>query len=298
MVEDAGRDKTELARTLAERCVAGEFGGVPYRAAQTSEAVEYGISARNIQYYMDQIDPTAASARVAERLQAEHEATQAKEKGLRVIVVGGRGGGSVRALEKKLDEQAQRESKKRTRDSQVVVTLARTQAELEQAAAENAKLKAELLESREREAKRHREDEETARRIANLEAEVEKQKSLASAAGAQAAAKAGDLAEARADARRKVNTLRHAIARAEERAAKMKEEVGSRPSSSSGPAPYTEAEIEEFENTIGDLEAQVRALTKESKADAEEHGRLSKAVANFGDKYKELSSARAAKERL
>ncbi len=178
----------------------------------------------------------------------------------------------MRALEKKLDEQAQRESKKRTRDSQVVVTLAQNQAELEQAAAENAKLKAELLESREREAKRHREDEETARRIANLEAEVEKQKSLASAAGAQAAAKAGDLAEARADARRKVNTLRHAIARAEERAAKMKEEVGSRPSSSSGPAPYTEAEIEEFENTIGDLEAQVRALTKESKTDAEEHG--------------------------
>ena len=57
-----------------------------------------------------------------------------------------------------------------------MVTLAQTQAELEQAAAENAKLKAELLESREREAKRHREDEETARRIANLEAEVEKQR--------------------------------------------------------------------------------------------------------------------------
>ena len=78
----------------------------------------------------------------------------------------------------------------------------------------------------------------------------------------------------------------------------MKEEVGGRPSSSSGPAPYTEAEIEEFENTIGDLEAQVRALKKEGKADAAEHERLSKAVANFGDKYKELSSARASKERL
>ena len=94
----------------------------------------------------------------------------------------------MRALEKKLDEQAKRGSKKRTRDSAVVVTLAQTQAELEKAAAENEKLQAELLESREREAKRHREDEETARRIAKLEAEVEKQKSLASAAGALAAA--------------------------------------------------------------------------------------------------------------
>ena len=107
-------------------------------------------------------------------------------------------------------------------------------------------MKAELLESREREAKRHREDEETARRIAKLEAEVEKQKSLASAAGAQAAAKAEALAEARADAKRKTDTLRRAIARAEERAEKMKEAAGGRPSSSSGPAPYTEAEIEEF----------------------------------------------------
>ncbi len=72
----------------------------------------------------------------------------------------------------------------------------------------------------------------------------------------------------------------------------------SRPCSASGPTPYTEAETEEFESTIGDLEAQVRALKKESKAGAAEHERLFKAVANFGDKYKELSSARAAKEML
>ena len=42
----------------------------------------------------------------------------------------------------------------------------------------------------------------------------------------------------------------------------------------------------------------MRALKKGSKADADEHQRLTKAVANFGDKYKELSSARAAKEKL
>ena len=251
MVVDSGRDKSNTARTLAERCVAGEFGGVANRAAQAPEALDWGITRSNIQYYMNQIDPEAASARVAERLQAEHETTQAEEQGLRVVVVGGRGAGSVRALEKKLDEQAQRESKKRTRDSEVVVTLAQTQAELEQAAAKIAKLEADLLESREREAKRLREGEEAARRIAKLEAEVEKQKGLASAAGAQAAAKAGDLAEARADARRKADTLRHAITRAEERAAKIKELAVSRPCSASGPTPYTEAEIEEFESTIG-----------------------------------------------
>ncbi len=301
-----------MTKTLAERCLAGEFGGIPYRAAQSPEAVELGISHCMIHHYMNQIDPTTAFDRVADRLRVEHETTQAEEQGFRVVVVGGRGGGSVRALEKKLDEQAKRESKKRTRDSEVVVTLAQTQAELEQAAAKIAKLEAELLEVREREAKRLREGEETAHRIEKLEAEVEKfqgraseaearaseAEARASEAEARAAAKAEALAEARADARRKADALRHAIARAEERAAKMKELAGSRPCSASGPTPYTEAEIEEFESTIGDLEAQVRALKKESKADAAEHERLSKAVANFGDKYKELSSARAAKERL
>ncbi len=297
-VEDADKEKTNLARTLAERCVAGEFEGVAYRAVFAPEAVELGINHMHIQYYIDKIDPADAHIRVADRLRLQHETAQAEEQGLRVVVVAGRGGGSVRALEKKLDEQAQRESKKRTRDSEVVVTLAQTQAELEQATAENAKLKAELHESREREAKRLREGEETARRIEKLEAEVAKFKGRASEAEARAAAKAEALSEARADARRKADTLQHSLKRAEERAAKMREAAGSRPSSSSGPAPYTEAEIEEFKSTIGDLEAQVRALKKENKADAAELERLSKAVANFGGKYKELSSARAAKETL
>ena len=173
----------------------------------------------------------------------------------------------MRALEKKLDEQAQRESKKRTRHSEVVVTLAQTQAELGQAAAEKAKLKAELHELRKREAKRLRQGEASARRIEKLEAEIEKHKGRASVEKVLAAAKAGDLAEARAEARRKTDALWHVIARAEERAAKIKAAAESRPSSSSGPAP----EIKEFESTIRDLEAQVRALKKESKADAAEH---------------------------
>ena len=102
---DAGRDKSNVTRTFAERCVAGEFGGVANRAAQAPEALDWGISRSNILYFMNQIDPAAASARVAERLQAKHETTQAKEQGLRVVVVGGRGGWFG---EKKLDEQAQR----------------------------------------------------------------------------------------------------------------------------------------------------------------------------------------------
>ena len=152
-----------------------------------------------------------------------------------------------------------------------MVTLAQTQAELGQAAAEKAKLKAELHELRKCEAKRLRQGEASARRIEKLEAEVEKHKGRAIAAEVLAAAKAGDLAEARAEARRKTDALLHVIARAEERAAKIKAAAESRPSSSSGPAPYTEAEIKEFESTIRDLEAQVRSLKKERKADAAEH---------------------------
>jgi hypothetical protein len=126
----AKQEKAAVATALALRCVAGEFEGISYRAAQAPEALASGVDRAMIQYYMDKVDPAAAASRVAERLRVEHEATQAEEQGCRVIVVGGREGGSVRALEKKLDEQAKRESKKRARDSEVVVTLAQTQAEL------------------------------------------------------------------------------------------------------------------------------------------------------------------------
>lgn len=78
-VEDAKRDKTELTRTLAERCLAGEFGGIPYRAAQSPEAVELGIRHSMIHHYMNQIDPTTTFDRVADRLRVEHETTQAEK---------------------------------------------------------------------------------------------------------------------------------------------------------------------------------------------------------------------------
>ena len=68
MVVDAGRDKSNATRALAKRCVAGEFGGVSNRAAHAPEALDWGITRSNIQYYVYQIDPEAASARVAERL--------------------------------------------------------------------------------------------------------------------------------------------------------------------------------------------------------------------------------------
>jgi hypothetical protein len=74
--------------------------------------MEFGIHHMNIQYHMDQIDPAAVHTRVADRLRVQHETGKIEEQGLPVIVVAGRGGGSVRALEKKLNEQAQRESKK------------------------------------------------------------------------------------------------------------------------------------------------------------------------------------------
>ena len=39
---DAKLDKAAVAKALVERCVAGEFGGIAYRAAQGPKAVRKG----------------------------------------------------------------------------------------------------------------------------------------------------------------------------------------------------------------------------------------------------------------
>ena len=57
-----------MAKALAERCVAGEFGGIAYRAAQ---------------------EPAAAASRVAENNRVDHERAKAPDCGgdLRVLFV-------------------------------------------------------------------------------------------------------------------------------------------------------------------------------------------------------------------
>jgi hypothetical protein len=63
---------------MAERCVAGEFGGSPYRAAAMPECIALGISYQSIEYHMGKINPVESASRVADRARVEAEAAQAK----------------------------------------------------------------------------------------------------------------------------------------------------------------------------------------------------------------------------
>jgi len=57
-------EKSRLVRVMvmAERCLAGDFGGSYYLAAKEPECVELGIMQTNIQYHMDKIDLVASSS--------------------------------------------------------------------------------------------------------------------------------------------------------------------------------------------------------------------------------------------
>jgi hypothetical protein len=89
-----------MAKSLAQRCVEGDFGGIANRASQEPNAVELGVDRQMIQYYMDKFDPVAASTRGAERAQLEHEKSEAEIAGakVRVVVVERGGGRSARTL--------------------------------------------------------------------------------------------------------------------------------------------------------------------------------------------------------
>jgi len=69
-VEDPIVTKDRLVRDIADRCLAGNFGGIAYRAAKEPECVEFGISYQLIQYHMDQKHPLAAADRAADRARA------------------------------------------------------------------------------------------------------------------------------------------------------------------------------------------------------------------------------------
>ncbi len=52
--------KNRLVKVMADRCLAGEFGGSYFRAAREPECVALGISHQSIQYHMDQKRPLVA----------------------------------------------------------------------------------------------------------------------------------------------------------------------------------------------------------------------------------------------
>jgi len=77
MVVDPFFEKSRLVRVMAERCLAGDFGGSYYLAAEEPECVELGIIHTNIQHHVDKIDLVAAAARAADRARVDSETAAA-----------------------------------------------------------------------------------------------------------------------------------------------------------------------------------------------------------------------------
>jgi hypothetical protein len=83
---------------MAERCLAGEFGGISWVASQEPECVTLGISHQTIQYHMDRIDPIQASTRAANRARVEIEALAAEtSNGVKATIIFVERGGSASA---------------------------------------------------------------------------------------------------------------------------------------------------------------------------------------------------------
>jgi hypothetical protein len=70
--------KTLLIRRMAERCVAGEFGGSAWRAAAMPECIALRITHQSIEYHMGKINTADSASRVADRARVEAETAQAK----------------------------------------------------------------------------------------------------------------------------------------------------------------------------------------------------------------------------
>ena len=59
MVVDPFVEKSHVVREMADRCLAGEFGGSSWLAAKEPECVALGIIPQNITCHMDKLDPVA-----------------------------------------------------------------------------------------------------------------------------------------------------------------------------------------------------------------------------------------------
>ena len=60
------QEKSDRRRSLAERCLNGEFGGSAWVTSQQPECIALGVSRQSIQYQMDRIDPVEACIRGAD----------------------------------------------------------------------------------------------------------------------------------------------------------------------------------------------------------------------------------------
>ena len=84
---EQSREKAALVRSMAERCVAGEFEGSARRASHNPDCIRLGIDESTIRYHMNKVEPAAAAARAAERARVATESAAAEAARVPVKVV-------------------------------------------------------------------------------------------------------------------------------------------------------------------------------------------------------------------
>ena len=134
------------------------------------------------------------------------------------------------------------------------------------------------MEGEEREVKRRREDEETAKVVADLEARLEASEERADEAEAKAEAM-------KTKARLHSNRLFKSFARAQKRIDEI--ETSKTSGASSSTITYSEEEVEEMEDVIGEITKELAELKAVHKHDEVEYERNRSAVVNFRLKYRE-----------
>ena len=286
--------KADLRRTMAERCLAGEFGGSSWVASQEPECVTLGIAYQTIQYHMDRIDPIQASTRAASRARVEIEALAAEtSNGVKATFIFVERGGSASAAAAVSGIMSKLESELGARVGEVA-HLARCeasaahQAELEVAGLETAGIEKKLSELKARqldhEAEARRFAKEAAREIAHLQGLLAGEQKRADAADASKSV----MSEAKAEALHKAKMFQKSLIRLQEKFA----EIEAKPSSSGIGMTWDEEDVLEMEGVIAELTTELRELRGAAKAKEREFERNRGAVANMGSKYVELAELR------
>jgi len=191
------RLKAALVRSMAGRCVAGEFEGSAWIASKNPECIRLGVSESAICYHINKVeDPDAVAARAAERARVatESAAAEAARVPVKVVFVERAGAqpaaaafeAAVGVIESQIGVRVKRVAKHAREEASTAL-----QSELEEEAERREALETELEEFKLRDATQQLELRASTARIAALEANLARASSRAAGAAAKAHATVG-----------------------------------------------------------------------------------------------------------
>ena len=294
------RLKAALVRSMAERCIAGEFEGSARRASHDPECICLGVSESVIRYHMNKVeDPAAAVVRAAERARVATETADAEAARVPVQFVFVERAGAkpaaaavkaaIGVIESQIGVRVQGVAKHAREEASTAL-----QSELEDEAERREALETELEALKLRDATQRLGVVASTARIAALEAKLARTSSSAVGAAAAAAAAIGAAKEDATAARGAARLSKRSLSRAQGRveALEAKSRAPSSNSSSKGAMTWTEDDAEEFKRHIGELTGELNVLKRDARCNLTEYERNKAAVANMREKYGELQQTR------